>query len=106
MNVGESGVRFLIGVGYDMSAYTGLSITFTKPDGEELTVTNPEVSISASPVVTTEGTFAANTYGIYIFEDGDVDQDGLWSARLTYDDNASPVPQHLISDVATFTINP
>jgi len=100
MNVGEYGVQFVLGTSFDMSANTSLSLTFTKPDGTTLTKTSG-VTISASPITTTAGTFAANTYFLYTFVSGDVDQAGDWSVRGTY--NATG-PVHLISSIAYFTI--
>lgn len=105
MNVGEYGVEFVLGTGFDMSANTGLALVFTKPDASVLTVTNPAVTINASPYVgatTPPGTFAGNTYFQYTFLNGDVNQAGLWSVRGHY--LSSGVL--LISDPTTFTINP
>ena len=103
MNVGEYGVQFVLGTSFDMSANTSLSLTFTKPDGTTLTVTNPAVTISASPIVTTAGTFDANTYFLYTFVSGDVSVAGDWTVRGTY--NAAG-PVHLISSIGYFTIEP
>lgn len=89
-----------------MNNFTTLSITFTKPDGTTLTVTNASaspVTVPNTPITTVDGTFAANEYAKYVFVNGDVNQVGDWSARVTYDD---PTPLHLISDIGTFTINP
>ncbi len=102
MNLGEYGVVYYLGTSYVMTGNTSLGITFTKPDGTELAVTSPAVTISATPVTTSEGVFAANTYLIYTFVNGDVDQAGEWSARGIY--NASGV--HLISNPAPFTVDP
>ena len=89
-----------------MSANTGLSLIFTKPDGTLLTVTNPQVTISASsysPTTTPNlGTFAGNTYFLYTFANGNVDQSGTWKVRGHY--TASGVL--LISNPATFTVDP
>ncbi len=104
MNVGEYGVEFVFAASFDMSAETGLALHFTKPSGALLTVTNPAVYIQNAPLVTAQfGTLAANTYAIYVFLNGDVNEAGLWSVRLIYDDAA---PQHLISNVTTFTVGP
>lgn len=103
MNVGEWGVEFCFSTGFDMSGFTSISIKFTKPDGSFLTVSNPDVSVPNSPVNTTLGTFSAKEYAAYTFKNGDVNQAGVWSARVTYQD---ATPQELISDVGTFTVNP
>ena len=102
MNTGEYGIQFVFGASFDMSANTGLSITFTKPDLSLLTVSNPAVTIANTTISTTEGNFTANTYGLYTFANGDVNQFGPWSARLTY----LSTGVKLISDIGTFTVNP
>lgn len=88
---------------FDMSAFTSIAIHFVKPSGTPLVVTNPDVTVPATPVTTTLGVFLANKYVAYTFQAGDVDEEGLWSCRVVYDDAD---PQHLISDVATFTVDP
>lgn len=103
MNVNEYGVSFLFSTGYDMSNFSAITISFTKPDGTEFQVFNPDVTVPNTPITTVDGTFAANEYAKYVFQLGDVDQVGEWSARVTYDD---PTPLHLISDIGVFTINP
>jgi hypothetical protein len=96
MNKDEYGIVFRLGVGFDLSANTALSLTFTKPDATELTVANPSVT---SPTIV-GGEFLADEYFAYTFASGDVDQSGTWSVRGTYDDGT----QHLISDEATFLV--
>lgn len=103
MNVNEYGVVFRIGVGFDIHAFSTLSITFTRPDGTTLTVSNPNVTVGGFDVLTTLGTFSANQYALYTFQNGDVTKPGLWTARLTYQDTT---PRQLISSPGTFTINP
>lgn len=103
MNVNEYGVVFAFSTSFDMSSFTSISVDFTKPDGTTLTVTNPSVTVPNTDLVTTLGTFLANKYAKYVFQNGDVNQSGLWSARVVYTD---ATPQHLISDVGTFTVNP
>lgn len=102
MNVGEWGIAALFSTGYDMSGFTALSLTFTKPDGTTLVVTNPDVTVPGTDIETTAGLFVANEYVRYVFVDGDVDQTGDWTARVTYDDGF----EHLISDVDGFTVSP
>lgn len=108
MNVNEFGITFRFSTGYGMSAFETLSITFTKPDGSTLTVNNTStpnaVSLGTVNVTTPDlGVFAANQYANYTFKSGDIDQEGLWTCRLTYTD---ATPKRLISDQANFTINP
>lgn len=101
MNVGEWGIVFRFSTGYNMSGSTALSLALTKPSGAVLTKTNPSVAVGAVPITTTLGLFAANQYVNYTFVNGDIDEAGVWSARLTYTD----ADRHLISDVAEFTVN-
>lgn len=112
MNVNEYGIQFAFwtgnpgGGGFNLAGFTSLQINFTKPDGTALTVTNlttpNAVSISNQTLVTSLGTFAPNTYFLYTFKNGDVNQAGAWTARAIYTDAV----QHLISGIATFTIGP
>lgn len=104
MNVNEYGVVFCFLASFDMASYTGLTLTFTKPSGSVLVATEPDVSIVNASRATPLGTAAANTYALYTFQAGDVDEVGVWSARLTFD---NAVPQHLISNLgAEFTVDP
>lgn len=106
MNVNEWGVHLWFSVGFDLSGNTSLSLIFTKPDGTEQTVTSPDVMVGATDVNTTFGLFPAHKYFDYVFTATGpgvvVDQVGTWSVRGTYTDST----QHLISDVATFVVNP
>lgn len=100
MNAGEYGVIFRLGVGFDLSANTALSLTFTRPDNTTLTVSNPSVTAPNSA----GGSFSADQYFQYTFADGDVGSGdaGDWTVRGTYTDGS----KQLISDAATFTVNP
>lgn len=100
MNVGEFGVVLQFGASFDMSANTALSITFIKPDLTTLIVTP---TLGTEPVSTPLGVFAANTYAVYTFVSGDVDQAGMWSARLTYTDTMAATL--LISTIGTFSVS-
>ena len=100
MNVNEYGVVLQMCVSFDMSAYTSLSFTFTKPDSTTLTVAGV---LGTNTIATPLGTFTANTYAYYTFVQGDVTQVGEWTVRLTYLDAS---PAKLISTVGTFTVNP
>lgn len=102
MNVGNYGVIFAQSTGYDLTGFSTLEITFTKPSGAVLTVSNPAVSAPEVDIETTVGLMPAGTYSHYVFVAGDVDEVGEWSVRTTFDDGS----QHLTSDVATFTIYP
>jgi hypothetical protein len=100
MNVNEFGVNLQFEVSFNMAAFTSLSLTFTKPDLTTLTVT-PALGIVDT--TTPLGVFAADTYVVYTFLAGQVNQAGNWSARLTYQDGS---PAQLISTPGTFTVGP
>lgn len=102
MNAGEYGITYNLNVNFDISGYSSLSLAFTRPDGTSFTRTNPTVTVGNSPLVTPDqGTFSANQYCVYVFQNADINQAGTYTARLTYQDAS----KHLISDQATFTVN-
>ena len=98
VNEGEYGIACVFNVAFDLSAFTTLQIQFTKPD---LTVQTVAATAPNSNVTTALGTFLANQYAQYIFQNGDLNQTGVWSARVLYTD---ATPMHLISNVSTFTV--
>jgi len=98
--VGSFGVQIRFGVGYDMSAFTGLELTFTKPDNTTLVVTNPAVELGALEIVTEVGTFLPNEYVTYTFTIGQLDQAGNWHVQLRYTD----ATKQLFSKRGRFTI--
>ena len=101
MNSGEFGVVFRFGVGFGMGSFSGLSLTFTRPDSSAFTVSNPSVTLGSGDVVTSLGTFLNQQYVLYTFAQGDISMPGTYQVRLTYTDNA---PKQLISTPAFFTI--
>lgn len=101
MNVNEWGIKFQFATGFDISGFTQLQLVFTKPDGTVVTKTSPDVTAPPVDSITTEGLFPANTYAEYRLQNGDVDQAGEWCVYAIYDDGS----QHLIADVAHFTVN-
>jgi hypothetical protein len=99
MNVNNWGVIFYFGTDFDLSSNSSLTLTFTKPNGATLVVTSPQVYIRNAQ----QGPFAPNTYAIYTFQEGDVDQAGEWSARLTYDATGQQLTSDLV-EAATFVV--
>jgi DUF971 family protein len=106
MNAGEKGIIYHLNVNFNISAFTALTLTFTRPDGSTFTGTSPDVTAPAVPVVTELGTFAANQYAKYFIKAGDLTVEGDYSVRLTFDNTAAVPPLRLVSDIATFTVNP
>lgn len=79
MNVGEYGTLIYLNVGEDISAASN-QILFCDPDGEELTKT---ATVGSVNYTSDDGiVFTADEYATYTFQDGDIDQDGIWKARL------------------------
>lgn len=108
VNENEYGVACVFNTSFNMSAFTTLSILFIKPDGTTLlktstsnNVTCPNVNIS-----TALGTFLANQYAQYYFIANDLNQTGVWQARVIYDNTGASPSQHLISNLSSFTVNP
>ena len=100
--VGEVGKAFRLSTnGFDMSAYTGLTLNFTKPDGTTLTKTeasaNP-VSAPATALVNDPdlGNQAASTYFEFTTIATDFDQSGTWEVCGIYTD-ATPKIYHTIA---------
>jgi hypothetical protein len=106
VNEGEYGVACVFNTAYDMSAFTTISLKFTKPDLTTLTVTSPDVTVPNTDLVTVLGTFPANNYAKYFFVDGDLDQTGVWFCRVIYDESTATPPLHLISNESSFTVTP
>jgi hypothetical protein len=107
MNVGEYGIQFNLNVNYNISAFTALSLVITRPDGTFVTRTSANVTVPGVPYVDPAlGTFAANQYARYYFQAGDLNQAGTYTARLTYTNSGATPPLNLISDPATFDVNP
>lgn len=100
MNQYEWGVVFYLEVSFDLTANTALSLVFTKPDGVVMTRSKPQVAVGLTTLASSLGSLGAGTYVVYTFAVGEVDQSGVWTARLTYTD----VARSLISDPATFTV--
>lgn len=100
MNVGEYGVKFRVGTGFDLTAATGLALSFTKPDEVVLDVSTG-VTVGVGTIVTPVGTLPSGTWAEYVWLVGQVDQSGTWTVRLIYDDATG---QHLISELATFVV--
>lgn len=105
MNNGEYGILFLLDTNFTLPGYLTLSMTFTKPSGATLgPIVPPDLSVGAVDYDTeTKGIFQANEYVSYTFQNGDVNEAGLWSVRLTRTDST---PRTLISDPGQFTIHP
>lgn len=102
MNVGEWGITYNFNQNFNISGFTILSLVITRPDETTITRTNPLVSVGTIPLVTDEGTFAANEYAVYVFAVGDLTVAGDYISRLSYTDGS----KHLVGDAVSFTVNP
>ena len=105
----DFGVRFIIGVSFDMSSNTGLQFHFIKPDcTTELTVAGV---LGTTPISTDSGIFAADEWAYYDFVTGDLDQasDSVnkWRADLRYLGPNGPIGSaQLFSEPVSFDVEP
>ncbi len=78
---------------FDLSTFTDLTVIYTKPSDDVLTVT-PTLGTSDTTI---DGQSApANTWVQYTFTAGQLDESGCWDVQLTYFDTvASKVFQNL-----------
>jgi hypothetical protein len=105
MNVGEHGIAYNLNVNYVLSAATSLSLTITRPDGTSVTRTGGDVTAPAVALVTGTqfGTFAVSQYAKYIIQPGDLNQVGVYTARLTYVDGTKLLKSDL-GEYSVFTV--
>jgi hypothetical protein len=103
VNVNDFGVIFRFDTNFNMSAFTGLKLTFFKPDGVTTMVRDETtgVALGLADANTDLGTFLAFQYVTYTFLVGEVDQAGDWTVYLTYDQ--APTIE-LTSSSWTFTV--
>lgn len=112
MNVGNYGNTFVGGTGFsgsgfDMSAYTELSLVFTLPDNSEFTVTSPDVALGSGNYTLPDGRiFNSQQYVTYSFVQGQVTVAGPWKVRLIYDNSIATPPEHFISSLGNFVVGP
>ena len=99
MIASEYGIQFNVGMNFDMSAQTSLSLKFTRPDGTTLTVAP---TLGTVPLITPLNLFAANTYITYVIAANDLPTDGGYQMRLTYVD----AYKRLLSPVINFAVSP
>lgn len=99
MNKGEYGVAVRLGVGYDISGFSSLTLVFHKPSGAKLVVHAGD-GVSA-PNSSASG-FSADEYFEYTTQNGDIDEEGVWTLCGIYVDNE----KRLVSDHTSFTVTP
>lgn len=111
MNVGDFGNAFIFGTGtngagFDMTAYTKLTLTFTGPDkSTTFAVTSPDVVLGLVDYTLPSGLiFAANQYVMYPFQEGQITLAGMWSCRLTYDETTHLPSLQLVSAIGPFVV--
>ena len=102
MNVNDFGTTFRFDANFDMSGFTGLTLTFTKPDETQLVRDETQgVALGLIDVSTNLGEFLANQYVTYTFLSGEVNVAGEWVVYLTY--KRAPDVE-LTSDPFTFVV--
>lgn len=99
MNAGEFGRVLNFATQFDMSAATSLSIVFTKPNG---TTISPTAVIGIASLQAPTSTFLPYQYVSYTFANGDLDQSGTYTARVSYTDAS----KHLLSPLVRFNVQP
>jgi len=105
VNENTYGVPAVFNTSFDLSAFTTLSIVFTRPDGTILTKTSAAgVTAPNVNVATALGTFLANQYAQYYFVAGDLNQLGTWYAYVIYDNSGASPSQHILSNQSSFTV--
>lgn len=114
LKVGETGKIFRVAAGFDMSSYTELALTFTKPSGTVvIKLTADGVTIGAGVTDPTLGVLSANEYVDYEIEAGLLDEasildtDGTytdWQVYLTYTNTAVNPDDIFIGNCTTFRV--
>lgn len=109
LTVGEVGKIIRVAAGFDMSSFTELTLTFTKPDltTSVKTQTGGEVTLGAGVTDPDLGVLAANEYveyeaeALFLDQAGDKTDTDPWKVYLTYT-NTTPDPD----DIFIGTCNP
>lgn len=101
LNITEFGLAYNLNVNFDLSAATSLVLDFQRPDGTKFSgvPTAPAVSVLTDD----QGTFLANQYARYVFQEGDLTVPGDYIVRLIYVDAG---PKRLVSEPASFAVYP
>lgn len=105
IRVGESNKPFYFFVGFDLSGFTYLKITWEKPDGTSMerdsSASAVRLGTSAVYVTALSATLPANQYALYTIgtgSAGEIDQAGKWKCRLDYYVSTDTPITHLRSD--------
>jgi len=106
IRVSEVGKAFRYSTGFDMSAFTELTLIFTKPDLTQLTKDTGTTNAVSAPAVALVndadlGNVPASTYMQFLTVAADFDQAGIWTVCGIYED-ATPKTFHGAD--ATFTV--
>jgi len=95
LTIGEVGKTIRVAAGFDMSSNTGLTLTFTLPDGTTVSKTTADgVALGAGVTDPDLGVLAANEYVEYEVESAFLNQSGAWKVYLTYT-NTTPTPDDI-----------
>ena len=99
MNVGQKGSILYVNTGFNMSAYTALTLRLLPPTQQTKDVT-PALGTVTTTVNGT--TLNANEYVTYALQSTDLNVAGTWQLRVLYTDASQYIP----SDWASFTVGP
>lgn len=101
----DQGKAFRVNAGFDMSSNTELTLTFTDPDGTEITKTTADGVIIGTGVTDDDlGVLTANEYVEYPLEAGFLSKSAEWCVYLTYINTASTPDDIYNGAPATFTV--
>jgi hypothetical protein len=103
--VGDTNIAFRVNAGYDMTSFTELTLTFTKPDLTNVTKTTTDGVILGTGVVDSDiGTLPANEYVEYPIEASFLDQAGTWYVTLKYTDTTTTPDSIYNGPCVAFTV--
>lgn len=105
IRVGEIGKSLYVFTAFDMSANTGLEITFKSPAGVSFTRTNPDVTAPNvdSPNIPGQGILPANRYLVYSTQEQDFNSTGEWCINSVYIEGTE---KKFIGSSGTLTVSP
>lgn len=98
INVTEYGIAFVLNVNFDLSGADTLLLTFLRPDST--TFTGVPTAPTVPAISPDQGTFAANEYARYVFQENDLTIPGEYIVRLIYTDPA----KRLLSEPTSFMV--
>lgn len=105
MKVGEAGVTIVVGLTYDVSSKTSLTVTLIAPDDTEQTVADGDITVGSGTYNSEFGDFSANEYITFETTASMFDEDqiaagadyGTWQGYVTYVDSGKTLISNTFS---------